>query len=130
MLLGREHRSLSYLVFWKFQNIYWKFLKFLRMITSGWQKVVKFKHLISKDIYVFWNVFKILYKTINDPIFSNVPKLFTQKTLKGSSKYTWALNVLRHAIPWGTRSLEHLRHLDTQRALGHSRTQDSLGLWH
>ena len=31
------------------QNIKGKFLKPLCMITSGWQKVVKFAHLISKE---------------------------------------------------------------------------------
>ena len=42
---------------------------------------------------------KYFIKLLMIPFSVMFQSFFTQKTLKGSSKYTWALNVLRHAIP-------------------------------
>ena len=60
------------------------------------------------------NVFENLYKTMKESISSNVAELFyskrTQKELKG------------YLGTHGTRALDHLRHLDTLTALGHSYT--------
>ena len=70
------------------------------------------------------NVFENLYKTMKESISSNVAELFyskrTQKELKG------------YLGTHGTRALDHLRHLDTLTALGHSKRYWALkqsGTW-
>ena len=82
------------------------------MIISGWQNLVKFTQLISKEAennkryvkYVFWKVFKNLYEAIKESISSNAADLFLLEellkgtwALKGHSKGTWVLEDLRHS---------------------------------
>ena len=105
------------------------------MITCGYRNLVKFTHLISKEVennkcyvkYVFRKFFKNHYKTIKESISSNVGDLFYSKK---HSKDTWVLK--RHYM--GTQKpLEHLKGIPRTlqghsnsiwalEALGHSST--------
>ena len=59
------------------------------MITSGWQKVVKFTHLISKGDsnkcyvkFVFQKVFKNSIALLTSPFLVILQTFFTQRALK------------------------------------------------
>ena len=114
--------------------------------------MVKFRHLISREAksnkcyvkYVFWKIFKNLYKTIKESNSCNIADLFHSKNtqrelghskdiqgtlighlstcwaLQWHSKNTWALKALRHSSTWDTQAL------DTPLALGLSW---HLGTW-
>ena len=124
-------------------------MKSLSIITCDQQNVIKFTHLISKEgennkgfvKYVFWKVFKKFVKPLMSPFLIMLQTFFllkensnenwalkwhskfTQRTLKGQSKGTWALGHTRHLRTWAPK---HLRYSFTRRALGHSR---NLGTW-
>ena len=95
------------------------------MITSGWQSVVKFAHLISKKgdnnkfyvKFVFWKVFKSSIKLLTIPIFRNVAHFLYSKGAQrsiGHPKVTlWTLQ----------------GQSGTRKSLGHSGIQGSSGTW-
>ena len=123
--------------------------------------MVKFRHLISREAksnkcyvkYLFWKVFKNLYKTIKESNSCNIADLSHSKNtqrelghskdiqgtligylstcwaLQWHSKNTWALKALRHSIPpWhsGSHGTWALGFSGTD-LLGHSDTPRVLG---
>ena len=78
-------------------------------------------------MYVFWKVFKKVYKTISESISCNVADFFTRRSLKGKLCSQRALQGHSKVTP------RALGNSSTRRALGHSRylgTQDNWALGH
>ena len=146
ILLRRELRTPSYLVFWNFTKYLRRVSEILWMIKSCYQNVVKFTHFISKEEetnkchvkYVFWKCFKNSIKQLAS---SRLQTLFIRRALKGKKvtqtalqrhHHIRALKAFEYLSTWGTPALEGqlrnlgteaLEHLGTRRALGPSGTQ-------
>lgn len=75
--------------------------------------------IISVVKYVFWNVFKILYKTVKEFISSNVANLFYSKS---------SPRALEHSKDT-PKALEHMRHMDTRGTLFSSLLSAKSPIW-
>ena len=109
-----------------FLNFNKYFRKVFETPVNGWQNMVEFTHLISKEgdnnkcyvKFVFWKVFKNSMKLLASPFFVILQTFSTQRALKrhskgpGNSGNRRTLGQSRHLSTWA------LRYLGTQGTRG------------